>query len=186
MFSGILQQLPAQSAGNENGTDLALQGDLRPSLPGGLHSDIPHLADPDAAGTDGLHQQGKALLPLGPGVGEQAVVLLTGQFPAVLPDQAVLSFRNFMRHASRPKTWNRPLIAARMELMVTGAQLRASRYSFHSAASSLVTGLPSSRFANARMRRRWFSTVPALRSSWRRWAVYAASRSLLIPNPVIL
>ena len=121
VFSGILQQLPAQSAGNENGTDLALQGDLRSSLPGGLRSDIPHLADPDAGGTDGLLQQSKALLPPGPGVGEQAVVLLTGQFPAVLPEQAVLELQELHAACILAQKWNRPLIAASMELMVTGA-----------------------------------------------------------------
>ena len=57
LLFGVFQQLAAQLAGDEDGADLAFQGDLRPARSGRLHGNILHLADPDAGGADGLHQQ---------------------------------------------------------------------------------------------------------------------------------
>ena len=57
MLSGVLEQLAAQLAGEEDGADLALEGDIRLTGTGGLHSDIAHLADSDAGGADCFHDQ---------------------------------------------------------------------------------------------------------------------------------
>ena len=58
-------------------TDVYKRQDFGPAPLGGLHSDIPHLTDPDAGGADGFHQQSQPLLaPLSGGF-QQAVILLS-------------------------------------------------------------------------------------------------------------
>ena len=90
LLPGVLQQLPAQLAGQQDGADLALQADHGPACQGGFHREIADLADPDAGGADGLQQQGQPLPAQGAGGAQQAVVLLPGQVPAVIPEQPPL------------------------------------------------------------------------------------------------
>ena len=90
LFFGVLQQLPAQLARQQDGADFALQAHLRPAPPGRLHGEVAHLAHPDAGGADGLQQQGQPLPAQGPGRVQQAAVLRPRQLPAGVPEQLAL------------------------------------------------------------------------------------------------
>lgn len=78
---GIPQQPAAEFARKQDGANLTFQRNGGRSRLGGLHRDIGHLADPDAGGADGLHQQGQALPAQGPGRLHQAAVILPAQLP---------------------------------------------------------------------------------------------------------
>ena len=93
MRFGVLFQLPAQPAGQQNRPQLPPQGNLR--LPGvrRLHGDILHLAHPDAGGADGLQQQGQPLPPQPVGGVQKPLVLLPGELPPVVPEQPALNFQ---------------------------------------------------------------------------------------------
>ena len=90
---GVLFQLPAQLARQQNGAQLALQGDIRLPGPGGLYGDIPHFAHPDARGADGLQQQSQPFPAQGVGGVQQPLVLLPGQLPPVVPEQLPLELQ---------------------------------------------------------------------------------------------
>ena len=60
-------------------------------------------------------------------------------------------------------------MAASLEFTVAGVQPWSSRPPFQSAAASFVSGVPPSHAAKARTSRRYFSMVPALRSSCLRY-----------------
>ena len=90
MLFGVFQQLAAQLAGDEDGADLAFQGDLRPARSGRLHGNILHLADPDAGGADGLHQQCQPRFVLRLCRSGEGVVVGPGQVPAVIPEHSPL------------------------------------------------------------------------------------------------
>lgn len=90
LLFGVFQQLAAQLAGDEDGADLAFQGDLRPARSGRLHGNILHLADPDAGGADGLHQQSQPRFVLRLCRSGEGVVVGPGQVPAVIPEHPPL------------------------------------------------------------------------------------------------
>ena len=95
LLPGELQQLPAQLPRQQDGADLPLQPHLRPAAAGGLHREVAHLRDPDAGGADGLHEK---LQPLpAPGLGglHQPPVLLAGQLPLPVPEDAPLHPQKF-------------------------------------------------------------------------------------------
>ena len=81
LLFGVAQQFAAELSRQEDGAGLALEGDLRFPGPGRLGGDIPHLADPDAGGTDGFQQEGKAFLFEFPGGFQKAEVVGPRQFP---------------------------------------------------------------------------------------------------------
>ena len=86
----VFQQFPAQLARQQDSADLPLQRDLCPSSLDGFHRDIPDLGNPDAGGTDGLHQQGQPFLALGVGSFQQADILISGKFPVPVPEYPAL------------------------------------------------------------------------------------------------
>jgi len=59
-FLGVLLQLPAQLAGQEDRADFPFQGDVRTSGPRRLDCDVFYLADTDACSADYLHERGQA------------------------------------------------------------------------------------------------------------------------------
>ena len=67
LFFGILEELPTKLAWQQDRADLALEGDLCPSLLRCLNRDILYLGNTDAGRADGFHEQRKALLSFGPG-----------------------------------------------------------------------------------------------------------------------
>ena len=74
----------------EGNDSTPLKGDIRLTGTGGLHSDIAHLADPDAGGADGLHDQGQAVPAQGAGGVQQALVLLAAQLPLLALKESAL------------------------------------------------------------------------------------------------
>ena len=115
---GVLLQLPAQLPRQKDGADLPLQGDLRPALPHCLRRDIAHLADPDAGGTDGLHQQGQPTPPQAAGRLHQPGVLLPAELPGGVPEQLPL----------HPQVLHPAVLPAqRSQQAVQGSQLAVDR-----------------------------------------------------------
>ena len=90
LLPGVLFQLPAQLAREQDGTQLSFQGDLGSPRLGGLHGDILYLAHPDAGGADSLQEESQPLPAQGVGGGEQALILLPGELPAVIPEEPAL------------------------------------------------------------------------------------------------
>lgn len=95
LFLGVFQQPAAQLVRQENGADLAFEGDLRTSGSGSFYSQIFYLADPDAGGADGLHQQRQPALALCLGSVDQPLIFRAGQFPGRVPKQPALDFQKF-------------------------------------------------------------------------------------------
>ena len=95
LLLGVLQQLAAEFAGNEDGADLALQGDLRPPRFCRLHRDVPHLADPDAGAADGLHHQGQPVSALRLGGADQPRICTPVQLPPPVPEGPPLELQKF-------------------------------------------------------------------------------------------
>ena len=60
-----------------------------------LHVDIRHLADADACGADGLHEQLQPLPAQRPGGCQKPLVLFPGEFLAFLPEQPPLDAQGF-------------------------------------------------------------------------------------------
>ncbi|CAN4051677.1 hypothetical protein EJMLMN_EJMLMN_17280, partial [Dysosmobacter welbionis] len=56
LFPGVFEELAAELARQQDGPDLALQGDFGPSPVHGLHGDIAHLGHPDSCAADGFQQ----------------------------------------------------------------------------------------------------------------------------------
>ena len=101
MLFGVFQQLAAQLARDENGTDLALERYLCSAPLGGLHGDIPHLGHPDAGGADGLQHQRQAGAARLPGGTDQIGVLLGGD----------LAFLGAVRLVLNPQAVNAAVLA---------------------------------------------------------------------------
>ena len=90
IFPCVFQQLPAESAREQNGADLSLERNLCPPLPRGLHRDAADLADPNARRTDGLQHQGQSHSSQCAGGTEQAVIFPLRQLPARISKQPPL------------------------------------------------------------------------------------------------
>ena len=60
MPRGELEQLAAKLGRQQNGTDFTFQSNFGLAVFRRFDGDIPHLADADAGGADGLHQERKA------------------------------------------------------------------------------------------------------------------------------
>lgn len=87
LFPGVFEELAAELARQQDGPDLALQGDFGPSPVHGLHGDIAHLGHPDSGAANGFQQQRQPFPALGAGGLQQAEVLRPRQLPAVVPEQ---------------------------------------------------------------------------------------------------
>ena len=57
MPRGKLEQLAAKLGRQQNGTDFTFQSNFGLAVLRGLNRDLLHLADADAGGADGLHQE---------------------------------------------------------------------------------------------------------------------------------
>ena len=79
LFPGVFQKLAAELPRQQDGPELALEGDGSLSCPGSLYGDVPHLRHPDASGADGLDEEGQAVPAQGLGGFHQAGVVFSGQ-----------------------------------------------------------------------------------------------------------
>ena len=86
MLPGEFEQLPAELAGKQDGPDLALEGDVHPSVLGGLYGDIPHLGDADAGSADSFQQKRQPFGRRRP----QPFEVALGQVPGGIPEGAAL------------------------------------------------------------------------------------------------
>ena len=61
LLSGVFQQPFTQLSRQQNRANFALQRNGGSARSDGLHRDVPHLAHPDARGTDSFHDEGDPL-----------------------------------------------------------------------------------------------------------------------------
>ena len=92
LFLGILQQLPPEFPGDENGADFPFQADVRPPLPGRLHREILHLTHPDARSADALHEQCQPGFALGRCRLDQPLVFSLAQLTVCVSKDLSLNF----------------------------------------------------------------------------------------------
>lgn len=93
LLFGVFHQLAAQPAGEQNGAQLALEGDIRLSPLSGFHSYVFHLTHPDARGANGFQQQGGDVFSLCLCCSYQFLIVLPCQVPGGLPEHLPLDLQ---------------------------------------------------------------------------------------------
>lgn len=90
LAAAIFGELAGEFAGQEDGADLALEGDGRTPLGSGFQGDVAQLGDADAGSADGLEDEREAVLAVGFGGGDKALILVTGQIAAGVAEELAL------------------------------------------------------------------------------------------------
>ena len=90
LAAGIFGELAGKLAGQEDGADLALEGDGHTPLGCGFQGDVAQLGDTDAGGADGLEDECEAVLAIGFSGGDESLILVAGQVAAGVAEELAL------------------------------------------------------------------------------------------------
>ena len=92
LFFHILQQLATEFSGEQDGADLAFESDFCFALLDSFYGDIRYFADPDAGGSNGLHQKSQPFLSQFVGRVQKTLVVILRQLTVGIPKQTALDF----------------------------------------------------------------------------------------------
>lgn len=93
MLRGKLEQLAAELDRQQNGTDFTFQSNFVLAVFRRFDGDILHLADANAGGADGLHQEREGAVARGLRRSDQPLVFPSRQFLLAVPEQMALDFQ---------------------------------------------------------------------------------------------